>query len=359
MPLQVEPSPQTISWFRDRLNEEHLVFKPPFQRNPVWLDKHKAYLVDTVLRGLPIPEVYLQKETDEEGNTVYAVVDGQQRIRALLEFARGEVELMEAFSPGRDGQTWDDLTPNEKRLFWDYRLLGREILNASDADLRDLFRRLNQNTVTLNAQELRNARFKGDFIQTVTQLADQDFWAESGIVKASEIRRMLDIEYVAELMVGIMHGPQNKKTTLDAFFDLYEDGIPEKQRWLKRFEEARALSAQLVPDLRRTRWSGRSDFYSLFLSLDALLQRGSLLAGRAKNSQRKLRDFGAAVTQRLSKRGATTRASLAVRKYANAVEKAASDKDRRATRQKVLIALLGGYFQGSGQPNKAGRGARR
>lgn len=102
---------------------------------------------------------------------------------------------------------------------------------------------MNQHTVTLNAQELRNARFKGVFIQTVTQLADQEFWAESGIVKANEIRRMLDIEFVAELLIGIMHGPQNKKTTLDGFFELYEDAVPEKQKWLKRFEDARALSA--------------------------------------------------------------------------------------------------------------------
>ena len=57
MPIRVEPSSQTISWFKDRLEEERLVFKPPFQRNPVWLDKHKAYLIDTALRGLPIPEV--------------------------------------------------------------------------------------------------------------------------------------------------------------------------------------------------------------------------------------------------------------------------------------------------------------
>ena len=143
MAIRVEPSSQTISWFKDRLEEERLIFKPPFQRNPVWLDKHKAYLVDTALRGLPIPEVYIQKETDEEGNTVYAVVDGQQRIRTLLEFTRGDVELMETCSPGRDGETWEDLTTEEKKRFWSYRLLTREIEDASEADLRDLFRRLN------------------------------------------------------------------------------------------------------------------------------------------------------------------------------------------------------------------------
>src|SRR5438067_11639 len=117
MTIRVEPGPQIISWFKDRLAEERLIFKPPFQRNPVWLDKHKAYLIDTALRGLPIPEVYLQKETDEEGKTTYAIVDGQQRIRALLDFSRGQVELMDEYSPGRGGQTWDDLSGEEKKAF--------------------------------------------------------------------------------------------------------------------------------------------------------------------------------------------------------------------------------------------------
>jgi hypothetical protein len=342
--IRVESSSQTISWFKDRLEEERLVFKPPFQRNPVWLDKHKAYLIDTALRGLPIPEVYIQKETDEKGNTIYAVVDGQQRIRTLLEFTRGDVELMETYSPGRDGETWEDLTTEEKKQFWSYRLLTREIEDASEADLRDLFRRLNQYTITLNAQELRNARFKGDFIQTVTDLADQPFWAESGIVKANEIRRMLDIEYVAELLVGIMHGPQNKKATLDAFFRSYEEGIPKKLQWLKRFEDSRSGTMLLVPDLRETRWCGKSDYYSLFLAVDAMLQRGPMKLHKLRSAQKKLRELGDAVTLRLSKEGSTAKVSHEARSYAAAVEKAASDKDRRVARHKVLTKRLGDYF---------------
>lgn len=344
MAIRVEPSSQTLSWFKDRLEEESLIFKPPFQRNPVWLNKHKAYLVDTVLRRLPVPEVYIQKETDEAGSTVYAVVDGQQRIRSLLEFTRGDVELMEAYSPGRDSQTWDDLNNDEKRAFWNYRLLTREIEEASDADLRDLFRRLNQHTITLNAQELRNARFKGDFIHTVTDLADQEFWAEERIVRASEIRRMLDIEFVAELLVGIMHGPQNKKSTLDGFFQAYEEEIPNKPTWVARFEGSRGAVAQLLPGLRDTRWRGKSDFYSLFLAVDALMQRGRLRRRRVRKAERTVRSFGEAVTRRLSKEGATEPTSKSVRAYAASVEKAASDKDRREARNRILTKLLAPFF---------------
>lgn len=344
MSIRVEPSSQTISWFKDRLEEEALIFKPPFQRNPVWLEKHKAYLIDTTLRGLPIPEVYIQKETDEAGHTIYAIVDGQQRIRTLLEFARGTVELIENYSPGRGGQRWDDLSGAEKRAFWHYRLLTREIEDASDADLRDLFRRLNQHTVTLNAQELRNARFKGQFIQAVTTLADEPYWAESRIVSATEIRRMLDIEYMAELLVGIMHGPQNKKASLDAMFQAYEAAFPDKHTWLRRFEETRVHIERLLPDIRVSRWRGKSDYYSLFLAIDALNQVGQLRPRRLKAAQRAVTTFGERVSARLSKEGAGRPAPRPITGYAAAVEKAASDKDRRESRHKILVRLLKPFY---------------
>lgn len=345
MPISVSFSGQTISWFNDRAKEKRLIFKPPFQRNPVWVHKHKAYLVDTVLRKLPIPEIYVQKETDENGETVYSVVDGQQRIRTLLEFPRGEFDLMEQFSPERDGDVWESLSKEERIDYWNYRLVTREITDATDQDLRDLFRRLNQHTVVLNAQEIRNARFQGDFIKTVTELADQSFWAESKIVSASEIRRMLDIEYMAELLIGIMHGPQNKKTTLDQLYESYEERIPDKQKWLRRFEEARAVTEQVVPDLAKSRWRGKSDYYSLFVAVASLVEKGRLAPVAARQAAQKLQRFGALVDLQLSKAGRTARVSPDAKRYATAVEKAASDKDRRQTRHEILTALLSAYFK--------------
>jgi uncharacterized protein DUF262 len=344
MAIQIQHGGQKISWFKDRLAEQCLIFKPPFQRNPVWLDKHKAFLVDTVLRKLPIPEVYIQAETDADGKTVYAVVDGQQRIRALLEFARGEVALMDDYSPGRDGQTWDDLSVAERKAFWDYQLVVRDIIGATDADLRDLFQRLNQNTVTLNAQEIRNARYKGAFISIVTELADQPYWAEQKIVTPNEIRRMLDIEYMAELLIGLMHGPQNKKQSLEGMFESYDAALPKKQHWLSRFEETRALISTILPRIGATRWRGKSDYYSLFLVIGALSGEAKISTNRISLARKALERFGQEVTARLSKGQKPAAVGLYVRAYARAVEKAASDRDRRAARHRILIRILKRFF---------------
>jgi uncharacterized protein with ParB-like and HNH nuclease domain len=77
---------QTIVWFRDRYLEGGLELKPPFQRQPVWSNKQKQYLVESILLGLPIPEIYLQIEIDDDQKLKHYVVDGQQRIRSILQF---------------------------------------------------------------------------------------------------------------------------------------------------------------------------------------------------------------------------------------------------------------------------------
>lgn len=340
MAIRVDHTSQTVSWFKDRLAERLLNFKPPFQRNPVWLPKHKAYLIDTALRGLPIPEVYIQKETTPAGRTTYSLVDGQQRVRTLLEFAQGKVELMEKYSPGRDGDTWEDLSDAERTKFWNYTLIVREVSGATDADLRDLFERLNQHTITLKPQELRNARFKGEFIQAVTDLADLEYWAENGIVSATEIRRMTDIEFMAELLVGIMHGPQNKKASLDSAFQTYEDEFRGKVKWLNRFESARSSIEEMLPRIGETRWRGKSDYYSLFLAIDVVAQESTPTKAQLKTMGAHLRRFGEEVSRRLSKEGTSGRFSKDVIAYASAVEKAASDKDRREARHRILVKML-------------------
>ena len=84
---------RTVSWFRKAFAAEELELAAPFQRNPVWTDAQKSYLIDTILNGLPIPELYMQDTADENGDERYIVVDGQQRIRAVLDYVHGNYAL--------------------------------------------------------------------------------------------------------------------------------------------------------------------------------------------------------------------------------------------------------------------------
>ena len=77
-----------ISDFIDWRKQKRLNLNPNFQRGSVWSPAARTFLIDTILRQLPIPKVYLRTNIDvTTKQTIREVVDGQQRIRAILDFS--------------------------------------------------------------------------------------------------------------------------------------------------------------------------------------------------------------------------------------------------------------------------------
>jgi hypothetical protein len=111
----------------------NLDLTPQFQRRPVWTEEQSSYLIDTILSGLPIPEIYLRSSLTPGGDSGYEVVDGQQRIRSVLTFGSNDLEL----SGDKIGAKWlgkrfEDLSDSEKTAFWDYKIVVRDVSGASD-----------------------------------------------------------------------------------------------------------------------------------------------------------------------------------------------------------------------------------
>ena len=62
-------SNQTITWFYQRFKENALELSPDFQRNPVWQQPHKDYLIETILLQLPVPEIYMVNRIKPTGES--------------------------------------------------------------------------------------------------------------------------------------------------------------------------------------------------------------------------------------------------------------------------------------------------
>jgi uncharacterized protein with ParB-like and HNH nuclease domain len=70
-------------------SQKQLVLNPAFQRRAVWSEKAKSYLIDTILRGKPIPKVFIRQKLNVTTKTsIREVVDGQQRLRTILSYLR-------------------------------------------------------------------------------------------------------------------------------------------------------------------------------------------------------------------------------------------------------------------------------
>lgn len=263
----IQTSHRDVAWFKQADELGQLQMKPPFQRNLVWTNKQKSFLIDTILNGYPVPELYMQDIVDENGQKVYIVVDGQQRITACLEFIRNEFEIDSKDSPSFADLMFDDLTIEQKKKIYSYSFVVRLLPEMSDIELREIFSRLNRNNVVLNAQELRQATYWGQFIQTMNEIADDDIWRVLGIFTSKDIKRMLDVEFISELAIAALHGVQNKKLTLDKYYELYEEEFPERDETKFIFNLVTREIAGLLPNINKTRWSKKTDFYTLFVLL--------------------------------------------------------------------------------------------
>src|SRR5215813_11202686 len=78
--------PRTLAWFQDQYRAGRMELRPPFQRKPVWTAKQRNFLIESILLDIPVPEVYVQVTVDSEGTEEFGVVDGQQRLRTILQF---------------------------------------------------------------------------------------------------------------------------------------------------------------------------------------------------------------------------------------------------------------------------------
>jgi Protein of unknown function DUF262 len=332
----------TIAWLKSRFDNDELDLAPVFQRNPVWTDSQKAFLMDTVIKGMPIPEIYMQEIVDEDGAERHVVIDGQQRMRACLEFLEGEFALSSTKTPEFADLVFEELPAEVRKEIFAYTFLVRVLPDMPREEIRAIFTRLNRNVVALNAQELRHATYWGPFLRQMEDLAEDEFWSRSGVFSANDVRRMLDVEFVSELAVGILHGLQNKKSSLEHWYEIYEAEYEERARVSRTFKSVLNELDVLLPSLSNTRWSKKSDFYSLFLVLADKHDDLPLGKSARQAAHRKLMKLAEDVDLFLSDPEA--KVSKSSKAYAAAVERAATDLANRRSRAVILEATLKGVW---------------
>lgn len=225
-----KPNTQALSWFVGEYKSHTLRLTPRYQRNPIWSLGQKCFLIDSLISGCPIPQVFiniLAEGTGSKRKTFYEVVDGQQRLRAILEFINDEYPLIATAAkayPVSDeykphiGKRFSQIPPHMQDMIWNYPMAVQELRGWTDEQIRALFRRLNYVVERLNKQEMRHSQYFGEFVDAVEKLAEEPFWDDVGLFSRRDSQRMKDIEFISELFVMLIDGPQDQQTTLDSFY---------------------------------------------------------------------------------------------------------------------------------------------
>jgi hypothetical protein len=222
----------TIGSLETRLENKELDLTPDFQRQAnVWNIKRKARLIESIFLRIPLPSFYFSE--DEDGT--YAVVDGLQRLCAIFHFMKPKalttatgvklapLQLQDLqYIKELNGKTFDDLDRKFQRRISELEITANIIrANTPPAVKFNVFARLNQGGMPLNAQEIRNAIFPGPWRMKIKAMAESDAFrrATDGKVRTE---RQQDVElvlrFVALWQLGRPHQrPANQ--TLDEFLN--------------------------------------------------------------------------------------------------------------------------------------------
>lgn len=266
----------SINDFKEWSDRDQLQLSPRFQRRSVWTDKARSFLMDTIVRGKPIPKIFIRQITKvKTRQTVREVVDGQQRLRTILSFLDDGFKISKIHNDEIGGLFFSELSDEIQKAILVYEIAVDLLLDARDEDVLDIFARLNSYSVTLTSQEKLHAKYFGEFKETVYKLALEyhTFWRENRILSDSAILRMAEAELTSDLLIAISDGIHSKKV-IESFYKEYDDRFPNRQTIMSRFREAMDFIGELFGDeLRSSNFRRQHMFYTLFCSIYHMLHR--------------------------------------------------------------------------------------
>lgn len=169
-----------------------LVIDPDFQRDHVWSVRQSSELVESILMGIPIPVIYLFEMKDGTRQ----MVDGRQRTTAILDYLNDKFELRDLkILKTLNGSKFSDLDPKLQGNFEDYQLNFYIIQPPTLERVKyDIFDRVNRGGTKLNAQEMRNALYRGTATKMLDILANSDEFKDA-VQRGVDKKRKKD-EYI-------------------------------------------------------------------------------------------------------------------------------------------------------------------
>lgn len=260
-----------ISDFVEWERSKQLVLSPKFQRRQVWNASGKSYLIDTILRGKPIPKVFLRQKTDVlTQTTMREVVDGQQRLTTILSYVKDGFVVNRKHNQKYGDKHFSDLPDDVKSAFLNYEISVDVLNNLPDSELLDIFSRLNSYAVVLNNQEKINAQFFGSFKLLADKLGHKyyDFWIDQKILTEKQIMRMSEVELAADLLIAMTAGIKPKKA-IKKYYENYEQDFPFDDDELEsKFDSVIIAIDKIYPGgISRSEFHRAHLFYSFFTAL--------------------------------------------------------------------------------------------
>ncbi len=190
-----------------QLKRKNIELNPRFQRRDAWNEVAKSRFIESLILGLPVPQIILAEKKDKKGN--YIVIDGKQRLLTIMQFYMDNEEEgfkklklkgLEILSELND-KGYENLQEVELDNFLnalDNQSIRTVVIKnwPNEQFLYTVFLRLNTGSLKLSPQELRQALHPGDFIDFADEFAISSESIKEMLGISRPDYRMRDVELV-------------------------------------------------------------------------------------------------------------------------------------------------------------------
>lgn len=219
----------TVATIVDQIEQRNINLDPKFQRRNAWDDKRRSRLIESLLLGVPIPEIMLAEHHTMRG--AFLVIDGKQRLLTLAGFINPfanphawdnpQIKGLEVLKD-LNGSTFEDIQRDQDymRVLINSSIRCSVISNYQSNDvLYDIFYRLNTGSVPLSTQELRQALNPGIFAEyLITQTNEPGQPIHTVLGLRNPDNRLRDIELILRFISLKLFGNQYR-SNLKRFLD--------------------------------------------------------------------------------------------------------------------------------------------
>lgn len=260
-----------------QLARGNIDLNPSFQRRSAWSDYKQSLFIESLILGLPIPQLILAEDKRKKGS--YIVIDGKQRLLALRKFASEGEET--GFTPLRlkglkernelNRKVYSDLLEDQKfsedlAAFQNASIRTVVIRNwKSEAYLWEVFLRINTGSVQLSPQELRQALHPGPFSNFIDDASAESVGLRAALNLKEPDFRMRDAEaflrYIAYKNFAHEYSGNLKNfldNTTKRFNESWEQSENMLNEQLRQMEDAFSFTEELFGSENYLRkWNGR------------------------------------------------------------------------------------------------------
>lgn len=263
---------EIMRWYYD----DCIVINRRYQRKLVWTLEENRLFIDSLINKLPTPSIIVSEYQDDDGKSMYEVIDGLQRLNAIVRFVNNEYGII---IDGEERFYDTQFTPSANRKKLDGELIQKKnmlsyticeqfseepipvVITAQRDDrsekIEQIFGRINSSGRKLSAHDIRQASCISDFADCVRRLStivrgdytyydminlcdmpkisldgtglnyginpNEVFWRRHDIFPLNNFKQSKDEELIASILTICLLGKKYLKINSDILNNLYSD----------------------------------------------------------------------------------------------------------------------------------------